>query len=302
MYVLFMTQQFKDDLDRLDKVIKEQVVKKTIRQIARDPDIRGLNTKKQFTIRKRKIQRSRVNQSYRLLWEWVENAIYLWRVGSHDFIDAIDTVSGAQGARGEYIYYDKVVDDGLHEWRKELNQRRPFDNFPENILRLLGVPEEQLRAVKSIADAEEIWDLQLPQHVQSTLLDILTMPDWTVENLLDTRQLLYRATVDQLEGYCEGKIKDLLLKLTDEQMEYVEANATGPILIKGVAGSGKTTIGLYRAQYLAERIAKAREMFVEETSILLLTYTNTLVDALEQLYIEKFGEVPAEITISTYLR
>ena len=123
----------------------------------------------------------------------------------------------------------------------------PFEHVPDNILRLFAVPDEQLQAVKSLADEEEVWDLPIPDNVQMTLLDILTNPAWTLDNLLDKRQLLYRTTVDRLEGYCEGKIKQLLLNLNEEQESYVRIRANGPVLIKGVAGSGKTTIGLYRA-------------------------------------------------------
>ena len=38
-----------------------------------------------------------------------------------------------------------------------------------------------------------------------------------LDNLLDEGQLLYRATADQLEGYCEGKIKKLLLNLNEDR-------------------------------------------------------------------------------------
>lgn len=83
-------------------------------------------------------------------------------------------------------------------------------------------------------------------------------------------------------------------------MALVRISATGPILIKGVAGSGKTTIGLYRAQYLVEALEEQRRMFGESASILLLTYSNTLAKALKQLYIELYGDLPNNITVRTY--
>ena len=191
---------------------------------------------------------------------------------------------------------------GIYEdWRQHQEQPQPFKHFPINHLRLFGVPDEHIDAVQSLTDPEKIWNMAIPENVQYTLYDILQQGDnWTADVFLDTKQLLYRTTVDQLEGYCDDKLKRLLLNLTDEQMALVRISATGPILIKGVAGSGKTTIGLYRAQYLAQTLEEQRRMFGEKTSILLLTFSNTLANALNQLYIELYGELPRRITVRTY--
>ena len=293
---IFTTEKFRRDLDGLDKPIKERAGK-TIRQIATNPDHSGLDTKKQFTIRNRTIWRSRVNKKYRLLWEWANDGIRLWHVGNHDDMDAIHSISNAASLDQKFVYRDEKTQAAVEV---PLNRPQPFKNIPDNVLRLFGVPDDQLDDVRNLTDPETLWDKAIPKTVKSTLIDILTHPEGLIDSLVDTRQLLYRTTVDQLEGYCEGKIKRLLLNLTDEQMEYVHIKATGPILIKGVAGSGKTTIGLYRANYLAERIEKQRQMFGENAAILLLTYTKTLAKALHQLYEELYGELSYAITISTY--
>lgn len=300
---IFTTELFRKDLDNLDKAIRERVGK-TIRQIKQDPSYPGLQTHPQKTIPNRKIMRSRVNDNFRILWEWLDDGeISLYRVAKHEVIDAISYLPDADFAGEEVWIRDAKTHEAAHvsDWRKALNQPQPFSHVPLNHLRLFGVPDDQLDDVRNLTDEEEIWELEIPENVQYTLYDILMKgEDWTTGSLLDTRQLLYRITVDQLEGYCEGKIKRLLLNLTDEQMEYVYVKATGPILIKGVAGSGKTTIGLYRANYLAELIEERRRMFGGEVSILLLTYNKTLARALKQLYIELYGELPYTITISTY--
>lgn len=302
---IFTTEQFRKDLDNLDKAIRERVTK-TIRQIKQDPSYPGLQTHPQRTIPNRKIMRSRVNDNFRMLWEWLDDGeISLYRVAKHEVIDAISYLPDADFAGEEVWIRDARTHEAAHvsDWRKDLNRPQPFSHVPLNHLRLFGVPEDQLDDVRNLTDEEEIWELEIPENVQYTLYDILMKgEDWTTGSLLDTRQLLYRTTVDQLEGYCEGKIKRLLLNLTDEQMEYVHVKATGPILIKGVAGSGKTTIGLYRANYLAELIEERRRMFDEKVSILLLTYNKALARALKQLYIELYGELPYTITISTYDR
>ncbi len=299
---VFMTRLFKSDLDSLDNSIRGRV-SKALRLIKENPHYPGLVTHSHPAVHNRKIMRSRVNENFRILWEWLASGdINLWRVAKHDVIDRIDDLPIK--SRGETPYFTRNEEDHstvvLDSLVASPNLPQPFQHTSLNTLRLLGVPDAQLNAVKSLTDSEQVWDFPIPENVQSTLLDILTNPNWTLDNLLDTRQLLYRATVDQLEGYCEGKIKQLLLNLNEDQQSYVRINADGPVLIKGVAGSGKTTIGLYRANYLAKQIEEKRRIFGEDTSILLLTYTKTLTKALHQLYIELYGELPHSLTVQGF--
>jgi superfamily I DNA/RNA helicase/mRNA-degrading endonuclease RelE of RelBE toxin-antitoxin system len=303
MYSIFVTEQFRRDLDALDKAIRERVPK-AIRLIEENPHHPGLHTHKQTSVTNRTIFRSRVNDGFRLLWEWLpKGEIGLWRVGAHDYVDAFTTLPGPDIAKWEALASDAVQAQSMsiEDWRGDLKSSQPFKHFPLNHLRLFGVPDGQLSAVATLSDPETIWDLPIPENVQYTLYDIvLKGTEWTADAFLDTKQLLYRTTVDQLEGYCEGKIRRLLLNLTDEQLALVSVSASGPILIKGVAGSGKTTIGLYRAHYLLERIEQRRLMFKEQASVLVLTYTSTLARALKQLYRELYGYLPKSVTLDTF--
>lgn len=305
MYLMFATEQFRKDLDLLDKAIRERVPK-TLRLIEQDPKYPGLQTHPHKQIPNRLIFRSRINDNYRILWEWLGNGtIGLWRIGKHDFVDAFDSLPGTEIAQWEQLSAVAAASIALngYDWRQDLHTFQPFKKFPLNHLRLFGVPDEYLVVVQNLTDPEAIWDLAIPENVQYTLYDILLKgTEWTASAFLDTQQLLYRTTADQLEGYCEGKIKRLLLNLTDEQLSLVRVSATGPILIKGVAGSGKTTIGLYRTYYLAKIIEQKRRAFGQNASVLLLTYSQTLSKVLQQLYEELYGEQTLNVTISTYDR
>lgn len=303
MHQLRQSRQFIRDLESLDKVIQKQA-NKALNLLERDPYYRGLDSHQQASIHRRKAMRSRVNENFRILWEWGEDgAINLWRVAKHDVIDDIYSLPTEAGAN--WGFYTRNSDDGsaekLHDWRRDLRDPKPFRNVPVTHLQLFGVPDDLLDATKAIGDPEEIWQLPLTENVQYTLYHVLEMAeDWTAEKLLDTSQLLYRASADQLEGYCEGRIKQLLLNLNEDQQSYVHIRANGPVLIKGVAGSGKTTIGLYRANYLASQIEQSRQMFDEDSSILLLTYTETLTRALHQLYVELYDALPRSISVRSY--
>lgn len=305
MHIVYATEQFRMDLDSLDKEIRDRVPK-TIRLIEENPKHPGLQTHKHLSVSRRTIFRSRVNAGYRILWEWLpKRGIGLWRVGKHDYVDSFSSLPGIDSTEWEILSETRIVEtaDTAYDWRRDLGVPQPFMRFPTNHLRLFGVPDDYLDAVRKISDPEAIWELTIPENVQYTLYDILQNgEEWTPDAFLDTRQLLYRTTVDQIESYCEGKIQQLLLNLNDEQQSLVHVSSTGPILIKGVAGSGKTTIGIYRAQYLYAQTEERRRMFGETPSVLVLTFTRTLANVLRQLYSELFGSVPPTVTIDTFTR
>ena len=86
-------------------------------------------------------------------------------------------------------------------------------------------------------------------------------------------------------------VLDNIVELTPTQQAIVKLNATGPVLIQGVAGSGKTALGLHRALH----IHNLRRELGEETSILILTRTRALKTALNWLCVNSFVELNTEI-------
>ncbi len=170
-----------------------------------------------------------------------------------------------------------------------------FRGFKEVHFRLFGVPDDLIAQVSGLTDAEAIWDLPLRDHVKWTLADILTSPDgWQQNGVFNPRRLLYRANADELEGYCQGRIRQLLLNLNPEQERLVALNPRGPLLIRGVAGSGKTTIGLYRAKRIAEQAG-----LPGAPRVLMLTYNRTLARALGEFFVEIYGEQPANVEVGS---
>src|SRR5258708_8933292 len=141
-----------------------------------------------------------------------------------------------------------------------------FAYFREAQLRALGVPEELVWAVKDAQTLDEAVNLPgLPAHAQSYLMDVATSPNMRTV-LFNPSQLLYRTRLDRLEGYFEGRIKSLMLNLEADQQQYVDLRNVPLHLLKGTAGCGKTTIGIYRALRLAE----------EGRHVLIVTYGRTL--------------------------
>lgn len=72
-------------------------------------------------------------------------------------------------------------------------------------------------------------------------------------------------------------LKRIILK--GEQKKVLFLPPTNPIQIKGVAGSGKTTVALYRAKHLLETQAN----LFKETKIVIFTYNKTLAAYIEAI-------------------
>ena len=79
---------------------------------------------------------------------------------------------------------------------------------------------------------------------------------------------------ESLRLHYKNAIIDMLKKivLKGEQKNVLFLPTTNPIQIKGVAGSGKTTVALYRAKHLLETQAN----LFKETKIVIFTYNKTL--------------------------
>ena len=67
------------------------------------------------------------------------------------------------------------------------------------------------------------------------------------------------------------------IELTSEQIKVLKNKSKGSCLIKGVAGSGKTTIALYKIMSILKEIENTNE------KILLFTYNRTLIVYMEYL-------------------
>jgi len=146
---------------------------------------------------------------------------------------------------------------------------------------------QQLKNAPSIEDALALPGLSLQTRLW--LEELSTSPDLEPV-LFDPSRLLFRTTLDRLEGYCEGKIKRLMLNLKQpEQQRYVDIERTPLILLKGVAGSGKTTVGIYRAIRLAGQGRR----------VLVLTYNRTLSSVTKSLIEELIGPLPTNLKVRT---
>jgi superfamily I DNA/RNA helicase len=304
MFTLKLTKEYDEDLNNLPLQIRENQINKTHEYLQINPHHNSLNSKKFKGFSRKNVFRSRVNDNYRIAWFYGESfrTLVLWHVGKHKLIDSLDSLCEIPQVRiyRDIPYSNSSIQKTSSNENKFL-QVAPgiFKGINPNHLRLFGVPEDKIDMVRGLIDYDQIYQLGLPKQANEFLLSLCTDPNWSADQYLDIRQILYRESADRLEQYCKGKIKRLMLDLSPEQEDIVHTNATGTILIKGVAGSGKTTVGVYRALHLS----RAQRLFSTKP-VLFLTYTETLTKVVEKLFYEltstdKHNELSQRITAST---
>ncbi|HEY1351899.1 MAG TPA: 3'-5' exonuclease [Ktedonobacteraceae bacterium] len=246
----------------------------------------------------------------RLLYEIQERRLILWRLGGHEVVDRAHSLGfdrtaqllNWQGPTGPVPTQPaaEVRPDGAQllcprVWAVSQPAARPeqernyFAYFREVHLRILGVPRELIQAVREAETLDAVFDLPaLPEQTYTRLACIATSPDMKAV-LLDPSQLLYRTRLDHLEGYFEGRIKKLMLNLEEDQQQYVDLKHIPLLLLKGTAGCGKTTLGIYRALRLAE----------EGRHVLVVTYNRRLASTMKTLIEELIGPLPANLEVKT---
>jgi superfamily I DNA/RNA helicase/mRNA-degrading endonuclease RelE of RelBE toxin-antitoxin system len=134
--------------------------------------------------------------------------------------------------------------------------------------------------------------------------DLLTIPENKVPADVLGRVMdgLYPATVGQLAAqpdqvlfdpedlvrYAEGTLASFLLKLDEQQKPLANWALSGPTLVKGGPGSGKSTVALYRVRELVAHHLSATGKI---PAILFTTYTNALINTSESLLYQLLRDV-----------
>ncbi|HTK06786.1 MAG TPA: UvrD-helicase domain-containing protein [Ktedonobacteraceae bacterium] len=151
--------------------------------------------------------------------------------------------------------------------------------------RLLTIKtQDELLACPGVADE---FLLRIDAHMfEPSLRQVEQQPDYILTN------------TDDLLRYKDGDLLAFLLKLSPEQEKYVNwsLSTTGPTLVKGGPGTGKSTIALYRIRSLLTQLKQNNR---SAPRILFTTYTNALIKSSEQLLQQLLGENAQYVRVST---
>src|SRR6266516_4812742 len=179
---------------------------------------------------------------------------------------------------------------------KELEKRPLPEPITEELLAELNVPKECHARLLRIQTQEDLYEcpsvpddykVQIDDYMfERPLVEVLQQPDYLLTDVGD------------LLRYKEGELLAFLLKLSPEQEKYVTwgMNASGPTLLKGGPGTGKSTIALYRVRSLVQELRKKGR---DEFRILFTTYTNALVNSSKQLLGQLLGDDVKYVEVQT---
>ncbi len=176
------------------------------------------------------------------------------------------------------------------DWNTIFAQQQKDRPLPEaltiELLTGLHVPEmyhTRLLAVKTQNELlacpgiDDTTLLELDEYLfERPLIQVMQQPD------------LVLSEVDDLLRYKEGELISFLLKLSPEQEKHIHwsLSLSGPTLVKGGPGTGKSTIALYRLHSMLDQLRKAGK---SAPHMLFTTYTNALIHASEQLLDQLLG-------------
>lgn len=196
--------------------------------------------------------------------------------------------------------FTRATNPGARSWEHYLSPLEPDNKlFPESLtvelLNTLRVPPEYHQRLLTLKSENEL--LSCPGISDDILLRIdqylFELPLVQVEQQPD----LILNDPDDLLRYKEGELLSFLLKLSPEQEKYVHwgINATGPTLVKGGPGTGKSTLALYRIRSLLEQLLRTNKT----PHLLFTTYTNALVKSSEQLLQQLLGAHAHYVRVQT---
>jgi superfamily I DNA/RNA helicase len=276
-----------------------------------DPSANGLNLETVEGSKDSSIKSLRVDQGYRAIAFEVGRDIMFVHVNEHD--------KAYRWAAGRRVKLDPETNrirvikeiDAVAEPVAATAPSVPrlFDDVADARLRALGVPEEELGAVRLIPTIEAfegVEDRFDPLTYQilyavaagyedeeiRSLTGVGAEPDQepeqpaaelTFDKLIETEQsrqtIFIPESQEELRRVFEEGLEGWRVFLHPEQRKIAYRDYNGPVLVRGGAGTGKTVVAMHRAKHLADQIEK--EPTRAGQRVLLTTFTTSLAHDIE---------------------
>lgn len=154
-----------------------------------------------------------------------------------------------------------------------------------SLLQQWQIPQQYWTDILKVDNSEAILELPIPDKLISRILDSLYPRP--IEEIEKQPQYILQGTED-LDRFFTGDLTAFLLKLDPEQEKLRDFGGSGPILVKGGPGTGKSILALYRVQKLLQQ---------GYDSIVFTTYTNALVTYSQQLLEQLLGQSPQNLGV-----
>jgi len=287
-----MTPSFAAEIQQFPKDLAAQLWEK-IDFLLNDPLPDG-KVKKKLKIKKH-LYRMRIGQ-YRLFYTFGSNWVRLLTVRRRDGKTYAKGMPGIESEVPETIGLgeeldDVELDDELIEdnWQSKAFEFQPdkvsVTKLPTTIttefLLQLGVDAGYFPVLCACESEDALLNAAIPSDVLEKVLDhIFPKP---IEEVIQEPSLIV-GSIDELARFKEGDLVTFLLKLDAEQIRLVKRSLKGPTLVKGGAGTGKSTVALYRVKAMLDDAP-------DNARLLFTTFTRALTTVSRQLLEQLFTKL-----------
>lgn len=145
----------------------------------------------------------------------------------------------------------------------------------QSLLLELAVPVSAVPSLLRCKTEEALLEAPVPPEVLGRVVDRLFPPN--IARLDQQPDLVVQSTKD-LVRFKEGDLLGFLLRLDEDQLKLTQWALKGPTMVRGGAGTGKSTVALYRVKALLERPGSTGS-----ERVLFTTYTRSLLTVTLQL-------------------
>ena len=142
-------------------------------------------------------------------------------------------------------------------------------------LRELHVPLAAIPLLLRCKTEDDLMEASVSGSVLTKVIEAIFPP--TLQQLEAQPDLVVPST-DALIRYKQGDLLGFLLQLDQEQLKLTRWAMRGPTMVRGGAGTGKSTVALYRVKELLERKGATGA-----EKVLFTTYTKALLTVTKQL-------------------
>ncbi|MCA9628450.1 MAG: UvrD-helicase domain-containing protein, partial [Myxococcales bacterium] len=229
------------------------------------------------------------------------DGVYRLRIGDHrifyrfadDWVSLLgirrrqeDTYAGVPGDDISDGLPPQAEDDDLDALLERGQPREfRFDQAPasrplpkpitSDLLRDLGVPVAAVPTLLRCRTEDDLLEAAVPADAITVVLDALFPP--SLDRLAQQPDLVVPST-QHLVRFKEGDLLGFLLRLDEDQRRLTRWALAGPTMVRGGAGTGKSTVALYRVKELLERPGATGA-----ERVLFTTYTRALLAVTRQL-------------------
>ena len=238
---------------------------------------------------------------YRVFYSYDDEStsLYSVRIRSKDTYDSMpDAEELTHGSFDAPTAASGPTAEDFQRWISPQTESTPLpESITEELLEALRVPKSyhgRLLPIESQGDllgcpgVPDEFLLKLDEHM-------FVKP---IELVAEEPTLVPVGGIDDLLRFAEGELVSFLLELDPDQERYVrwEPSQSGPTLLRGGPGTGKSTVALYRVREMIDRL---REKGIEKPRILFATYTNALVTFSKQLLESLLGSDYESVDVRT---